>query len=146
MRRWSSSFVYKRCGDGLTGRPSGSVLVTKIPASSFYSSTHLEHLRQTGRTGVRLCIFRIQEVSDDVTSADLSLSTLTTFLSCSNFLQLALPFSTSTNHITTDAAAQMANKKGNPSQLLLVALMMACMTLGPMIEDYNMLVARNSVL
>lgn len=35
------------------------------------------------------------------------------------------------------AAVQMANRKGNPVQLFWVLLMMAWITLGPIIEDYN---------
>lgn len=35
------------------------------------------------------------------------------------------------------AAVQMANRKGNPVQLFCVLLIMACITLGPIIDDYN---------
>lgn len=35
------------------------------------------------------------------------------------------------------ATVQMANKKGNPIQLFWVLLMMAWITLGPIIEDYT---------
>ena len=34
------------------------------------------------------------------------------------------------------AAVQIAKRNGNPIQLFCVSLMMACMTFGPIIEDY----------
>lgn len=65
------------------------------------------------------------------------LSATTRFILCcsENRLQSSRPFSMFTKAIAIIAAVQMANKKGNPIQLFLVSLMMAWMTLGPMMED-----------
>jgi hypothetical protein len=47
-----------------------------------------------------------------------------------------LPFSTSTqNQMTSEAQKHNAKRKGNPIQLLPDLSMMACMTMGPIMED-----------
>ena len=65
----------------------------------------------------------------------LPLPTGTPVLASTNRLASARPFSTSTNMIATMAVAQIANRKGKPIQLFWVVLMMAWMTLGPIIDD-----------
>lgn len=57
-------------------------------------------------------------------------------LRCSaNFRQSSRPFGIFTKNMAIIAPEQIANRNGKPIQLLRVLLIIACMTLGPMIED-----------
>ena len=59
------------------------------------------------------------------------------------FLQFSLPFSTSTNQITTPANAQSATRNGKPNQLLFVALIMAWIMFGPMMHEARFVIPNN---
>ena len=57
-------------------------------------------------------------------------------LSSAQRSESCLPFSTSiVNQMISEAAVQIANRNGNPIQLFPVLLMMAWMTLGPIMEE-----------